>query len=148
VKQIISNDSGSTVLGFTIAFLGLDFFRAKSPAPATTFFPLLVAALPLLDAALAVLRRLLNHGSALKGDRLHFYDLLLAHGWSSRKTLLVSLGISAAFSIMATACLRCSPAQATLFAAISLIALFVWIARLGSLQTAEESSQRVEEVQS
>ena len=148
--KIYMGDSGSTLLGFTIAFLGLDFFRAKSPVPAITtiFFPLLVAALPLLDAALAVLRRLLNRGSMTKGDRRHYYDLLLARGWPPRTVLFVSLGISSAFGVIATVCLRCSPAQATLLAVISLIALFVWIVRLGSLQTAERSSQHVEEVQS
>jgi UDP-GlcNAc:undecaprenyl-phosphate/decaprenyl-phosphate GlcNAc-1-phosphate transferase len=149
-EQIISNDSGSTLLGFTVAFLALDFYRASGPAPAitTVFFPFMAAALPLLDAVLAVLRRLLNRGSMIKGDRRHFYDLLLACGWSTRKVLFASLGASSAISVIATACLRCSPAQAALLAIISIIALIVWIVRLGSLQATEESRKPVEEVQS
>lgn len=146
--NIFMGDSGSTVLGFVISYLALDFFRPSGPplSPATMSFPFLVAALPLLDAALAVLRRLLNRGSMVKGDRRHFYDLALARGWPARKVLLVSMGISAAFSVTASACLQCSPAQAMLLAALGAIALLVWMVRLGSLRAGEESRQQVEGV--
>lgn len=146
--NIFMGDSGSTVLGFVIAFLALDFFRASGPAPspATISFPFLVGALPLLDAALAILRRLLNRGSMVNGDRRHWYDLALARAWPARKVLFVSLGISAAFSVIATACLRCSLAQATLLTALSTIALLVWMIRLGSLRAGEESRRQVEGV--
>jgi UDP-GlcNAc:undecaprenyl-phosphate/decaprenyl-phosphate GlcNAc-1-phosphate transferase len=145
--KIFMGDSGSTLLGFVIAFLALDFFRANNSAPAATtvFFPFLVAALPLLDAALAILRRLLSSRTPLSGDRSHFYDLLLLRGWSPRKVLLTSLAISAALSLIATACLHCSFAQVVLISASTLIALFVWIVRLGSLRAGENSSQQIEE---
>ena len=56
-------DSGSTVLGFVVAFLALDFFGANSSKAPAIFFPVLITALPLLDAALAMLRRLQSQSS-------------------------------------------------------------------------------------
>jgi UDP-GlcNAc:undecaprenyl-phosphate GlcNAc-1-phosphate transferase len=56
---IFMGDSGSTVLGFGIAFLAFDFYRMTSLGEhrLTLAFPLLTAALPLLDGILTVLRR-------------------------------------------------------------------------------------------
>jgi UDP-GlcNAc:undecaprenyl-phosphate GlcNAc-1-phosphate transferase len=139
--KIYMGDSGSTVLGFTVAFLGLDFYRVNAPAAPSLFFPILVSALPLLDAALVVLGRLQRRRSPLTGDRFHFYDQLVIRGWSARKVLLASLCISAAFSVISSACLRCSLAHASLIAASSVIALFAWIVRLGSLRAGEEARQ-------
>lgn len=92
--NIFMGDSGSTLLGFTIALLGLDSYRAGTTSNSPAFFPVIIAAIPLLDAALAILRRLLNRGSPLSGDRLHFYDALLALGWSPRKVIFVCCGLT------------------------------------------------------
>jgi UDP-GlcNAc:undecaprenyl-phosphate/decaprenyl-phosphate GlcNAc-1-phosphate transferase len=142
--RIFMGDSGSTVLGFSISFLALDFYRVNPGVGSHLFFPILVAALPLLDAILAVLRRTRNGGSPLSGDRHHYCDLLLARGWSARRVLLAGVGISAAFSVVGWFGLRCSLAQAGLLAAISTVALFVWIVRLGSLRASEEHPQAAE----
>jgi UDP-GlcNAc:undecaprenyl-phosphate GlcNAc-1-phosphate transferase len=138
---IFMGDSGSTALGFAVAFLGLDFYRANSPAGSPLFFPLLVAALPLLDALLAVLRRLQSRGSPFFGDRRHFYDLLLARGWSARNVTFICTAISAAFCAIAWFGLRSSFAHAVLLAAIGIGALFFSMIQLGSLRACEEIPQ-------
>jgi UDP-GlcNAc:undecaprenyl-phosphate GlcNAc-1-phosphate transferase len=143
---IFMGDSGSTVLGFAVAFLGLDFYRANSPTGSPLLFPILVAALPLLDAILAVLRRLQGGVSPLLGDRRHVYDLLLARGWPARSVMFSCMGISAAFCAVALFGLRCSFAHAVLLAALSVVALFVTMLRLGSLR-AHEENPKIEEVQ-
>ncbi|HJZ53217.1 MAG TPA: hypothetical protein VJ228_13500 [Candidatus Acidoferrales bacterium] len=70
-------DSGSEVLGFSVAFLGLDFIATKGASNASPLlaFPLLVAALPLFDAILTILRRLESGRCPFHGDRRYFYDL-------------------------------------------------------------------------
>lgn len=95
--KLFMGDSGSTVLGFSVAFLALDFFRASSAAARGTpwLFPILIAALPLLDALFAVARRLRNGNSPLHGDRGHFYDLLLAAGWPARRVALTCYFLTA-----------------------------------------------------
>src|SRR6185437_8091990 len=68
--KIFLGDCGSNVLGFVVAFLALDFWRSQPVAvtvPAL-LFPFLLCALPLLDAALAIIRRLRLLTSPLAGD--------------------------------------------------------------------------------
>jgi UDP-GlcNAc:undecaprenyl-phosphate GlcNAc-1-phosphate transferase len=83
-------DSGSTVLGFSVAFLGLDFIGARGAGGAASswLFPFLIAALPLLDALVVVARRVMKGRSPFRGDRGHFYDFLLAAGWSARRVAI------------------------------------------------------------
>jgi UDP-GlcNAc:undecaprenyl-phosphate GlcNAc-1-phosphate transferase len=87
--RIFMGDSGSTMLGFLIAFLSLDFYRVHHRIGSHWLLPLVFAGLPLMDFLLAIIRRLRNRVSPFAGDRGHFYDLLLDRGWSS---LHVALG--------------------------------------------------------
>jgi hypothetical protein len=53
MEKVVSHDSGSTVLGFGVAFLGLDFY-GLNPSASSLVFPFVVAGLPVLDAGFAV----------------------------------------------------------------------------------------------
>ena len=88
--KIFMGDSGSTVLGLVVAFLGLDFYRVHHAIGTHLLLPLVFAGLPLIDFFLAVLRRLRKHVPVFEGDRQHIYDLLRSKGWSDRP---VALGI-------------------------------------------------------
>jgi UDP-GlcNAc:undecaprenyl-phosphate/decaprenyl-phosphate GlcNAc-1-phosphate transferase len=83
--KIFMGDSGSTVLGFCVAFLGLDFIGARGGGDAarSVLFPFLIAGLPILDALVVVARRMMKGRSPFRGDRGHFYDYLLAAGWTA-----------------------------------------------------------------
>lgn len=135
---IFMGDSGSTVLGFTVASLSLDFYHANPPSAPNAVFPLVVAALPLLDATLAVVRRLQNRKSPFYGDRSHFYDLLLQRGLSPRVVLFICLALTIALCTIASACLLLSFDRGLLLEGLSLIALLVICIRLGSLQMDRE----------
>jgi UDP-GlcNAc:undecaprenyl-phosphate/decaprenyl-phosphate GlcNAc-1-phosphate transferase len=137
-------DSGSLVLGFFLAFLALDSFRAGGPGHSLPVFPFLFAAVPLLDAALAISRRLLRGGSPLMGDRSHFYDLLSARGWSKRRVALASYSITAALVIAGWWSVRTGFAEAILISAICLAALLAAAVPLGSLRSdrTDSSSSR------
>jgi UDP-GlcNAc:undecaprenyl-phosphate GlcNAc-1-phosphate transferase len=87
--QMFIGDSGSTLLGASLAFLALDWVRTDAPAHSSVV-PLLFLGLPLADAFAAVVRRLRGKKSPFAGDRRHFYDLLLRRGWSVPKILSVS----------------------------------------------------------
>lgn len=86
--RIFMGDSGSTVLGFVVAFLGLDFYRVHHAVGTRLLLPLVFAGLPVMDFFLAVLRRLRKHVSPFSGDRQHIYDLLRRRGWSARPVAL------------------------------------------------------------
>jgi UDP-GlcNAc:undecaprenyl-phosphate/decaprenyl-phosphate GlcNAc-1-phosphate transferase len=87
--QMFIGDSGSTLLGASLAFLALDWVRTDAPTH-SSLIPLLFVGLPLADAFAAVIRRLRGKTSPFVGDRRHFYDLLLRRGWSVRKILCAS----------------------------------------------------------
>ncbi len=93
--QIFIGDSGSTFLGASLAFLALDWVRTDAPAHSSVI-PLLFVGLPLADAFAAVVRRVRGKRSPFKGDRRHFYDLLLRRGWK----LPEILGVSAVTTVL------------------------------------------------
>jgi UDP-GlcNAc:undecaprenyl-phosphate/decaprenyl-phosphate GlcNAc-1-phosphate transferase len=100
--KIFMGDSGSTVLGFSVAFLGLDFVSAHSDGASarSLLFPFLIAALPLLDALVVVMRRVMRGQSPFRGDRAHFYDHLLAGGWTARKVAIVCYFLTAFLGLL------------------------------------------------
>jgi|SRR5271156_2773777 UDP-GlcNAc:undecaprenyl-phosphate GlcNAc-1-phosphate transferase len=99
---IFMGDSGNTVLGFSVAFLGLDFLRARGGGAAASswLFPFLITALPLLDALAVVTRRVMKGRSPFQGDRGHFYDFLLAGGWTARRVAIVCYFLTAFLGLL------------------------------------------------
>lgn len=143
--KIHMGDSGSTTLGFTLAFLALDSCRAVVPTHLLPIFPIIFAALPLLDAAFAVLRRLRNGLSPLSGDRRHFYDLLVASGWSCRKVSLICYSVTGALVTAGLLSVRGGLAQTALISTICLGALLAAGVRLGSLSSNTPNLQMQEQ---
>jgi UDP-GlcNAc:undecaprenyl-phosphate/decaprenyl-phosphate GlcNAc-1-phosphate transferase len=104
--RIFMGDSGSTMLGFLIAFLSLDFYRVHHRIGSHWLLPLVFAALPLMDFFLAVIRRLRNRVSPFSGDRGHFYDLLLDRGWSSLHVALGAYAVTGALLVVGWLCIH------------------------------------------
>jgi UDP-GlcNAc:undecaprenyl-phosphate/decaprenyl-phosphate GlcNAc-1-phosphate transferase len=134
--KIFMGDSGSEVLGFSVAFLGLDFITAKAPNAAATalLFPLLVAALPLADAFFAILRRLDSGRSPLLGDRRHFYDLLLERGWPARRVAIACYLLTALLAGLAWLATQGNFKQTLLIGIAAAVALLCGAIWLGSLR--------------
>jgi UDP-GlcNAc:undecaprenyl-phosphate GlcNAc-1-phosphate transferase len=132
--KIFMGDSGSTVLGFLIAFLGLDFYRVHHAVGTHLLLPLVFAGIPLLDLVLAVFRRLKKRVSPMAGDRQHYYDLLQQRGWAARPIAIGSYLATTGLIMIGLLCDRLNPGLA--FAALSLTfaSLFITAIRLGSLR--------------
>ncbi|MFZ3201033.1 MAG: glycosyltransferase family 4 protein [Candidatus Acidiferrales bacterium] len=143
--SIFMGDSGSTALGFSIAFLGLNLYRSNSAVSSSLLFPVWVAALPLLDVLLAGVRRLQGGASIFYGDRRHSYDLPLARGWSARQVALACYGITAGLAAVGWMAARTGLARFYLFSAPILGALVLAAIRLGSL-VPREGRARIEQV--
>jgi len=146
--KIFMGDSGSTMLGLALAFLALDFCRSNGAAMPASTFPLFVAALPLVDAALAIIRRLRRRASPFTIDRRHLYDLLLARGWPPRRVALVWYSATLLFVASGWLALRGNSIRST-FPGIAAIALLLVIAvRLGCLRSTDPQLARTVERQS
>lgn len=132
--RIFMGDSGSTTLGFVVAFLALDFYRVHYHIGTRWLLPLVFAALPLLDFFLAVARRIQRRVSPMSGDRQHFYDLLLDRGWSSIQVAFGAYAVTGALLIVGWLCMDASW-QVSLFVSLATIAvLFTLAVRLGAFR--------------
>jgi hypothetical protein len=140
------------MLGFASALLGLTFCRetgaAKSPLT-PILFSMLVAALPLIDAGVAILRRIRQRASPLYGDRRHFYDLLLARGCTARQVALVCYAITGSLVIAGWFVLRLKPREAlisTVLIGCTLFAIELWMGAM-RLQDASHKHRTREDLQ-
>ncbi len=88
--RIFLGTSGSWFLGFVLAVLAI-----YSGGKVATAF--LVLGLPILDATVVVLRRLIRKKLPWKGDLTHLHHLLLAGGWSQRRIVVFYSLISLIF---------------------------------------------------
>ena len=132
--KIFMGDSGSTVLGFLLAFLGLDFYRVHHEIGTRLLLPLIFAGLPLLDLFLAVFRRMRKRMSPFHGDRQHLYDLLHDQGWSARPIAFSSYVATGCLVVLGWLCTYLNPAIAIVAIVITFGSLFVTAVRLGSLR--------------
>ena len=141
--RIFMGDSGSTLLGLGIAFLGLDFCAANPGLDSRLGIPIVFAALPLVDLGLSILRRLRRRAPIFEGDRQHFYDLLLQHGWPAWRVALTCSLCTAFFVVLGRVTSQQPGLVFSLVFAASLL-LFATIAvGLGSLRVETESAPTI-----
>jgi UDP-GlcNAc:undecaprenyl-phosphate GlcNAc-1-phosphate transferase len=90
-------DSGALLLGFVLGSLSV---RATTGATSAVFIAVTAVALayPLLDAALAAVRRVLDGRHPFLGDQDHIHHRLEEAGFGPRGILLVTWGLSGLFS--------------------------------------------------
>jgi hypothetical protein len=117
-----------------VAFLGLDFYRSHAPSRFSLLFPLVIAAVPLLDAGLAIARRVRSRTSPLTGDRAHTYDLLAERGWPVRRILFAFYGVTAVLAGIGLFGVRNDSSRSWSLAIISVGLLAVVAIRLGALR--------------
>lgn len=143
--RIFLGDSGSTVLGLSIAFLSLRFYHSPFATGPRLLLPLVVAGLPLLDATLAVIRRLRGRVSPFFGDRRHFYDLLRARGASSRAIALICYAATALLCVIGLIGMRAEPVDFFVLAGVCVGALLTIAMRMGVLQSGQRRANEASE---
>src|SRR5947208_5442129 len=91
---IFMGDSGSQLLGFALAALGLSAsWKAAGTTVATLFLPILVLAVPILDTALVTIVRILEGRPIYQGGRDHTSHRLVYRGLSEKRAVLL-LGLT------------------------------------------------------
>ena len=94
---IFMGDSGSQVLGFALAALGLyASWNVAGTTVATLLLPILVLAVPILDTALVTVVRLLEGRPVSQGGRDHTSHRIVYRGVSERRAVLLLALVSAA----------------------------------------------------
>lgn len=109
--SIFMGDTGSMFLGFVLATLSL-VANQKSSTAVAILIPVLALGLPILDTALALLRRAARGEPVFRADRQHIHHQLLAHGFSHREAVLSLYSLSLFLGLMAIALSRANAVQA------------------------------------
>jgi UDP-GlcNAc:undecaprenyl-phosphate/decaprenyl-phosphate GlcNAc-1-phosphate transferase len=134
--KIFMGDSGSTVLGFCVAFLGLDFMGARGGGDAarSVLFPFLIAGLPILDALVVVVRRVMKGRSPFRGDRGHFYDYLLGAGWTARRVAISSYLLTGVLGVLGWFAMQGGSRRSLILGAGIFVGLVVSASRIGAVK--------------
>lgn len=96
--KIYLGDGGAYFLGFLIAALTI-LNSHKGTIAAALIAPICALALPIVDVALAILRRGLKGLPIFRPDRKHIHHRLQDFGHSRRRTVLLLWGVSLAFLV-------------------------------------------------
>jgi UDP-GlcNAc:undecaprenyl-phosphate/decaprenyl-phosphate GlcNAc-1-phosphate transferase len=102
---IFLGDGGSLFIGFLLSALALAGSQ-KAPTMVAVAIPVVCFGLPILDVAIAVVRRFLNGKPLFIGDSEHIHHRLLQRGFSQRHAVLILYGVSALFGLMSLALLH------------------------------------------
>ncbi len=102
---IFLGDSGSLFIGFMLSALALAGSQ-KAPIMVAVAIPIVCFGLPVLDVAIAVVRRFLSGKPLFKGDREHIHHRLLKRGFSQRDAVLILYGVSALLGLLSLALLH------------------------------------------
>ncbi|MGF0112678.1 glycosyltransferase family 4 protein [Streptococcus sp. SGI.013] len=94
---IYLGDTGALFIGFMIGVLSLQ--GLKNATAVAVLSPVLVLGVPIVDTAVAILRRKLSGKKISEADRMHLHHRLLAMGFTHRGAVLVVYGISMLFSL-------------------------------------------------
>ena len=94
--RIYMGDGGAYFIGFLVGCLTIASSQKGTVFAALTA-PLFVLALPILDTALAILRRGLHGLPLFRADRGHIHHRLLEYGLSRRQVVLVTYAFTAIF---------------------------------------------------
>jgi UDP-GlcNAc:undecaprenyl-phosphate GlcNAc-1-phosphate transferase len=120
---IFLGDSGSLLIGFLLGCYAA-IWSNKSATLLGMTAPLMALSIPLLDVALAIVRRFLRHQPIFDADRGHIHHRLLDRGFTPRRAVLMLYGLcglAAAFSLLQAVLHSFSGALLLLFGVVVLL---------------------------
>ena len=95
--KIFMGDAGSMLLGFVVAALMILF---AEQVPRWWIASIIVFGLPILDTAVALVRRLVNRRPLFVSDRGHIYDQMIDRGMSLKKTVVISYLLAGIYALI------------------------------------------------
>jgi UDP-GlcNAc:undecaprenyl-phosphate GlcNAc-1-phosphate transferase len=116
--KIFMGDAGSMLLGFVAAALMILF---AEQIPRWWMASIVVFGLPILDTAVALTRRLINHRPLFVSDRGHIYDQMMDRGIPLKKTVAICYLLAGVYAIIGLAMSQIR----TRYAAVVYVFIFV-----------------------
>jgi UDP-GlcNAc:undecaprenyl-phosphate GlcNAc-1-phosphate transferase len=131
--SVFMGDSGSNFLGFLMAVVALETNRKETTATAL-FVPALLLGLPILDAALTMVRRALLREGMFLSERGHLHHRLLDLGLSHRRVVLALWGVAAVLALGGLVLVTGVPTAQLTVAVAATAVLFALMAATGYLR--------------
>ncbi len=100
--SIFMGDAGSNLLGLLLACVAIQGVL-KTAAVVALFFPLVILAVPALDATFVVAKRIKYGRPVYSADRWHFHHRFANIGFSQRRTVLYLYGWTLSLAALALA---------------------------------------------
>lgn len=97
-RKVFMGDAGSMMIGFTVIWLLLGASQDPSSTLIRPITALWLIAIPLMDLAAIMIRRVRRGDSPFKPDREHLHHIFQRLGCTSRQTLAVICLIASAFA--------------------------------------------------
>jgi UDP-GlcNAc:undecaprenyl-phosphate GlcNAc-1-phosphate transferase len=92
--RVYLGDTGSMLIGWVVAAVAIRSSIKEQAAVALTV-PIAICAIPILDAAAALVRRITTGQSVFTADRGHLHHALLLRGWTVGQTAALAAGLTA-----------------------------------------------------
>jgi UDP-GlcNAc:undecaprenyl-phosphate/decaprenyl-phosphate GlcNAc-1-phosphate transferase len=142
--SVFMGDSGSQVLGFALAALGLTAsWKVAGTTVATLLLPILVLAVPILDTTLVTVARLVDGRPVYQGGRDHTSHRLVYRGLSEKHAVVLLAVISAALGATSLFYAVLDNAWVTLIGVLLTFALLVQFASvLSDVERTREPGDR------
>jgi UDP-GlcNAc:undecaprenyl-phosphate/decaprenyl-phosphate GlcNAc-1-phosphate transferase len=127
---VFMGDSGSQILGFVLAALGLaSSWTVAGSTVATLLLPILVLAVPILDTTLVTVVRLLEGRPVTRGGRDHASHRLVYQGLSDKRAVVLLAVVSAGLGLTSLAYERLGNTKVTL---AGVLITFAFLLQFGS----------------
>ena len=98
--KIFMGDAGSMLLGFVVAVLMILF---AEKIPRWWMASVVVFGLPILDTAVALVRRFINKRPLFVSDRGHIYDQMIDRGIPLKRTVTICYALAALYALIGLA---------------------------------------------
>ena len=153
--SIFMGDAGSNLLGLLLACVAIQGVL-KTAAVVALFFPLLILAVPALDATFVVAKRIKYGRPVYSADRWHFHHRFTDIGFSQRRTVLYLYGWTLSLAALALAMRfvpysddngTLNPGWALVIAGVGLVALAARVYRVVVLEILKFRRFREREIQ-
>lgn len=136
--KIFAGDAGAMFMGYMIAIIALLGF--KGAMLSSVAVPLVVLAVPILDTAFAIIRRIVRRQPIFEADKDHLHHQLLKRQFSQRRTVLTIYAINILFSL-ASIFMFVKNKKLGFIVYLVLFVILVWLIRQTSIIFPKEGSK-------
>jgi UDP-GlcNAc:undecaprenyl-phosphate GlcNAc-1-phosphate transferase len=134
--SIFLGDSGALFVGFALAAIAVRG-SMKSSAVIAVAAPVMALAVPILDATIAVARRLVRGEGLLQADGDHIHHRLLRMGLTPRRVVIVLYAVAAGFGALSLLSMTGRSQGVGLVVIASSIVTWIGVQQLGYAEFAE-----------